>query len=453
MAATLYQSGQRLSEDDVQSLAEFLRATDKGEHEFHRLLERHPAILGALGFMEFLSEHPIQKRDSANKLAEDPRSMDRADIIGAELSITSDLQAKKFAHLVELKGGEAAILNKRSGRRSRTLSDAINQLRDYSNWLTQVDANRASLSAFGWDVWNPSKTVVMGNRGEFKNPGQLEKLKQDLLDSDGVRLITIDEVLTHVEIERRRQAATPDLFRPVEGLVGLDGQDLTSAPLILASGGLSGLVLATQLIDGHRTAYGNVDIRTDVPEGLIHLDELRLQPLARKLEIPYAEALVGFSKYRRMYKAEKRGIVIAELNAQIMRQAIEERDERNRPIRAQREKKRQEEARRRIQEQQQHTAAFCDAIALMFPKLKRSVAQAVGQHATEPSSGRVGLNTDLTMKEAAWLAVAAYAAYSELGFTSKVRADEEQARVHSLLRSWGGPEATDVLRSHLRRIG
>lgn len=444
MLSTLYRSGRRVSEADVQALAEFLRSTDGAETKLHRLIEGHPAIIGALGYVEFLSEFPLTKRGSDNQMLVNGRGRDRADIVAARLSIVANLQAKKFANLVELKGARDRVTDHRSKRRSQALNTAINELRDYSAWLTEINANREAVYRFGWDVWNPAKIVIMGSTSEFENPGQADKLKQELLDSEGVQLFFVDELLGMVESVRRQHGIPGDPSNSFEGLVGFAKHERLTAPLILASGGLAGFVLASRRLNGILTPYGDIDVRNGVPIGLTHVQRLRLQPLARRLEIPFAEALIGFSKYRSMYKADKFGIVVADFDGKTILQAAELRDIQNEPLRRKRAERKAAQQRLERENTLQRAEPLLTTIKRMFPKLAISIAESIAVRATEPFSGRVGTNPALEPKEAAWLAVAAYAAYEHLGPYSAPR-----ERVREVLADWGGPRPEDILRDSL----
>ena len=305
MPSVLYRSGRRIEEADIQAMAEFLRETDGDERALHRLLARHPAIIGALGYIEFLSEVPLSGRDQSNSFVSSTREKPRADLIAARLATARGLRAKKMANLIELKGAKARILNARSGRRSTKLSDAVNQLREYSAWLSEPP-NRDLLSKFGWDVWNPTRTAIMGTRSEFSEPGLFEAVKSELA-SEGILLIPTDDLLAIVAAERQRQLSTNDPDLNLEGLVGLSLDDRFIASLIVASGGLGGMLLARRRIGGAMTSFGNIDVRYGVPDGLVHIERLRLQPLARRLEIPFADAVIDFNGFRRNGYKDVRG--------------------------------------------------------------------------------------------------------------------------------------------------
>ena len=449
MVPVLFRSARRIAESDIRALAEYLGSAEPIEAQLHRVLEAHPPIIGALGFHEFVSEFPISKRDRANNLLIDPRFSDRVDILAARLDVAMDLRAKKFANVIELKGARARILDRR-GRRSSILSAAVNQVRDYSRVLSE-ESNREVLSKFGWEVWRPTRIVIMGSRAEFRDPGQLEQLKQELLETDGVRLLLTDELLALAEMERRRPESSVEDLLPIEGLFGMHSHDRFWAPLIVASSGLAGFMLAGRRLKEVTTSYGNVDIREGVPEGLVHIAELRLQPLARKLGVPFAEAVVGFNKFRRgyvqMYGPIKSGIVVAEFDADVVRSAFEQRELRNRPLR---ERVRARRWQKREHEQSQRIRVFADSVKRMFPRLSESMAESIATRATEPGSGRVGTNSSLRLEEATWLAVAAYAAYGHLGLTSREAAHRSQKEVVTVLCSWGGPRPENVSNSPRR---
>jgi hypothetical protein len=431
MQTRLYRSGQRVSQADVQALAEFLRTTNGGESHLHRLLEAHPAIMGALGFLEFVSEFRLVKGPAA-ALRPGAPCFDRADIVGAKLAVGASLTAKKLANVLELKGASARVLDK-GGRPSRDLSKAVHQLRDYAAWLSELPRNREELARFGWEVWNPGKIVVIGTMAEFVDPGPLERLKQQLLESDGIHLVLVDELLALVEVARVRSVEFDSLWSSWEGIVGMSPDMRFAAPMVLAQGGFAGFFVASLQLGQARTPYGNVDIRNGVPDGLRHIDMPRMQPLARKLQIPFADALIGFSKYRRWNKAEKSGIVVASFDAQVLLSAAQAREDRNAPLRV------PARARRLARRLQGPTLAtrqeFAEAIREMFPLLDEPSVLDTATRATMP--GRVGTNPNLPLNEAVFLAVAAHAAYGHLGMTSKKAADDARDRVHEVLRQWG----------------
>jgi len=343
-----------------------------------------------------------------------------------------------------------------------------------------------ALASFGWEVWQPGKVVIMGSISEFREPGQLEAFKQRLLATGGVRLILTEEFLALVETQRKVQHELVSEVPETQGVVGLYQSNKFAAPLIIASNGLAGLVLAQKRLKHVLTPYGNVDLRTGVPSDLSHLREKRLQPLARKLGIPYAEAIVAFSAVRRRYLSVKQGIVVADFDVQALLSAHEEREYRNRPLREKMKAKRlaqaaaEARARRELLEQAKEKAAvyeqarrgklkrlpvaqrprveaealaqqgilllsFADGIKQMFPALPESRANQIAAHATKPGSRRVGTVRTLSREKAIWLAVAAYAAYRHFGFVSKAEADLHRERVLQLLRSWGGPDPATIL--------
>jgi hypothetical protein len=171
--------------------------------------------------------------------------------------------------------------------------------------------------------------------------------------------------------------------------------------------------------------------------------------LARKRGIEYAAAFVGFNKYRGSHLPVTRGIVVADFDVEALRHAEAERESRNRPVReramARRSARERVEDQMRQEEFEQKRQELKALIKNMFPGLPESNIREVADRAMQP--GRVGTNPALTLKESCWLAVAAYAAYGYLGFTSKVAADQSRKEVHKLLRSWGGPDPVTVVRN------
>ena len=115
----IFVAGQCVTDDDVQQLAEFLTAaTSATERSFHRFLEEHPSLMGALGFTFFLSEYPVVKTDHENQPIADRRRRDRIDVLAAKQSHlpTNDGKAYRSGHIIELKHPKAAIAARVSPR-------------------------------------------------------------------------------------------------------------------------------------------------------------------------------------------------------------------------------------------------------------------------------------------------------------------------------------------------
>lgn len=94
---------------DVKALRDFLESQHvRDEKLLQRLLERHPALIGPLGFGEFVSEFPLYKvgRQNAPDLS-DLRRRDRADIIAASASPISP--SYRAANIIELKSAAMHI--------------------------------------------------------------------------------------------------------------------------------------------------------------------------------------------------------------------------------------------------------------------------------------------------------------------------------------------------------
>jgi hypothetical protein len=142
-----------VSSDDVKALREFLESQQvRDEKLLQRLLEQHPALIGPLGFVEFVSEVPIIKVDRQNVPdLSDLRRRDRADIIAATASPISPTY--RAANLIELKAAGIHIAEREVGfRLSSEASSAVQQLREYRDWLTRIPENRILLQEFNWDI-------------------------------------------------------------------------------------------------------------------------------------------------------------------------------------------------------------------------------------------------------------------------------------------------------------
>jgi len=189
---------------DVRELKAFLDSfSADDEKSLQHLLERHPSLIGVLGFSDFLSEAPIYKPNADNEPdLSDLRRRDRADLIAARTSPL--LSSYRFANIIELKGATRPIGDRSVGfRLSKEASEAVEQLHEYRSWLTTIPQNRALLKSLKWDVRWPTLSLIMGRRLEFSsNPGQFEEIKSRLIGKE-VNLYTVDDVLEravrHVE--------------------------------------------------------------------------------------------------------------------------------------------------------------------------------------------------------------------------------------------------------------
>lgn len=194
---TIYQAATRPSPGDLQAFSEFLRhADERSEKDLQRLLERHPSIIGVLGYCQFISEHPLYKTGTRNETLLDKRRMDRADLIVAKPAPPAiNLSNYKSAHILELKRANLRIAERDVGQRlSEIASAAAEQLKEYRRWLMTIPENRDMIRRLGWEIGLPSMTLVMGRHEEFRdNPGQLEEVRANLQDH-GVTLLTVDDL-------------------------------------------------------------------------------------------------------------------------------------------------------------------------------------------------------------------------------------------------------------------
>jgi uncharacterized protein YbaR (Trm112 family) len=191
---------------DIQALSEFMRSSGSAdERALQSLLERHPLLIGVLGFSHFLSEFPIAKRDNLGKVPSDRRMRDRADLITARTSslIEPNRSPYRSTHVVELKRANERLASRTHGfRLSDAASQAIQQAEEYAYWLTTVPENRVSISRIGWDVRSPMLYVIMGREEEFRdNPGQLEEIRA-MFQRRSVTLWTVDQLLREAERTR-----------------------------------------------------------------------------------------------------------------------------------------------------------------------------------------------------------------------------------------------------------
>jgi len=181
---------------DVRELKAFLEGSQiEDERAFQRLLERHPRLVGVIGFTEFISEYPLYKTNPENLPdVADLRRRDRADLIAAATSPILD--SYRAANIIELKSASRRIAERSVGfRLSLDAMHAVQQLHEYRHWLTTIPQNREALSRLNWDIRWPSLCLIMGRAEEFThNPGQFEEIRSHLMDQ-GVRLFTVDDIL------------------------------------------------------------------------------------------------------------------------------------------------------------------------------------------------------------------------------------------------------------------
>jgi len=196
--------------DDVRELTNFLTSPLAGDEKaLQHLLERHPSLVGVLGFCEFLSEVPLYKPDENNNpVLTDGRRRDRADLIAAEESPI--ISGYRSANIIELKGATQPIRERTTGFRLSDVADhATGQLEEYRSLLTSIPANRDLLKSIGWDVRWPELSLIMGRRNDFaENPGQYAEIRSRL-QTRGVKFYTVDDML-----DRARQHAEQRILPP-----------------------------------------------------------------------------------------------------------------------------------------------------------------------------------------------------------------------------------------------
>src|SRR5689334_11030436 len=113
----VFDSRQPVTEKDIRALHEFLDGPwISDEKKLQKLLEQHPALVGPLGFVEFVSEFPIYKVNTENTVdLMDLRRRDRADLIAATQSPIQP--SYKSANLIELKSAGLNIADRNVGFR------------------------------------------------------------------------------------------------------------------------------------------------------------------------------------------------------------------------------------------------------------------------------------------------------------------------------------------------
>ncbi len=69
-------------------------------------------------------------------------------------------------------------------------------------------------------------------------------------------------------------------------------------------------------------SYGNVDTRNGLPDDLVHLDDAAICKVVDELDVPHAEALIGFDNSRGKYRPLLSGIVVAKLDKEAVEAAV-----------------------------------------------------------------------------------------------------------------------------------
>ena len=267
----VYFADKRPNHRDLQALAEFLRhASQRDEKDLQHLLEKHPAIVGVLGFCEFTSEHPLYKPDENNRpILDDGRRRDRADLIAAMRGPLTTDRDYRSAHVLELKQANFEVAERAVGSRpSRAARDAVAQLREYSRWLTELDENKRLLKRIGWDVRIPTLTLIMGRDDEFgKNPGQKAELKGEL-QRQGVTLLTVDDLFQAAQ----ERASLFDMVSPAKAYY---------EPRVVARGGAYRLMIEsdrfspTDLFSYPKTPHSRKHGPAGYRQGVAYLPWLR----------------------------------------------------------------------------------------------------------------------------------------------------------------------------------
>lgn len=185
--------------------------------------------------------------------------------------------------------------------------------------------------------------------------------------------------------------------------------------------------------------YGNVDVRQTIPAGFVHVDVANLQPLCRRLGIEFAEAMVGFSKYRKSFMPVKSGVVIAAMDEQRLRDALAEREARAKKVSPEQRKA------ARDRRQQRDIENFAAAVRDRFPALPAGVERDIAERACEIGSGRVGRST--VADDPVLAAVVAYARHRYTDYEDMLdHMDRDDARaeiggeVAEQIRKWQGVE-------------
>lgn len=405
------------SQRDLDNAIAFKNSASDSETEFHQVLKHNPGIVNLIGFSAFLDEFKLRKRGPEGDLILDPRRRDRADLlVGRDDGQLADA-SYLTAHILELKSGSLPIYERGGTRFHSRLLKAVEQLADYEKNIREIQENRAIIETCGFRVLYPRKILLAGSREEFHGSPQLWLAARDRLEAEyGVLLLLWDDVLDRVV-----HADLSDL-NEFEALIGYPHVSARSVPavLVVRGGGLSRLVV--RLANG----YGSIDVRGGVPTDLLHVIEPRIQPVARRLSIPYATALVGFTEYMRdRWQAQLEGIVIERTDEDRLRQALDARATRSEVATPYRKRYRE-------QKQAERVEAFRKGILERFPGIEGSLARSIALRACEIGSGRIGTKTGI--KDPFTPAVGAYLLHEVTNYHRIL--DEVHEEYRSIERKW-----------------
>jgi len=191
-----------LKTDDIRAFAEFLDSSeDPPERSFHSLLKRHPALLGVLGYVQFLSEYSITKRDGSGDLTQ---YYDRPDILGARPSI-SDPNVL-YIDIIELKATSKRISQKNNTQRLGSIaSAAITQLYTYETELTTNKTIQQQLESLGLTIAKPKKILIFGRDVEFVGKPYDFEVITDQFRQQNIIHYTVDHILRLAEDMQNQQ--------------------------------------------------------------------------------------------------------------------------------------------------------------------------------------------------------------------------------------------------------
>lgn len=193
------------------------------------------------------------------------------------------------------------------------------------------------------------------------------------------------------------------------------------------------------LITDKTNEYGNINIVSGVPSGLVHVSGLRLGPLCRKLGIEFAPALSGWTGPRCWRKPVIQGVVVLATDADSLRAAVVERESRA--------KSPEQKAKARNRRQNRDITAFKQQIQRQFPSMPDEDAERCASHACQIGSGRVGRSR--TCDDPVFAAVIAYIRHHYTAYESLLanHYDREEAReivadnIHEVCARWEAPIA------------
>jgi hypothetical protein len=184
--------------------------------------------------------------------------------------------------------------------------------------------------------------------------------------------------------------------------------------------------------------YGNVDIRKGVPQGYVHLPGKRLQPLCRKLQIVWGNALVRLVRTRFGFKAILDGVVVHQAAVEVLRHAIKAREIRSSKITHEMRRRNKEVAHNKMK------IRFKITVIAYYPGIPFRDLELIVNRACETGSPRLGRHKAIYLDDRVKLAVRSHVRrnYTEHDsiLSSAMGCIDIDSQIEKVLEKWREPK-------------